>query len=97
MVVLKNRIIVFTFTLAPQQLKVFQTCDNIRGLCALCPDSENAMLVFPGRDTGACDSSSLVTDPPPLFNFFFCCMLLALDKERPTFELRRLLGSHART
>jgi len=51
-VALDSKTVVFTFTKSPQQLHVFRTFSNHRGLCELCPDDGNALLVLPGLEKG---------------------------------------------
>eukprot|EP00038_Savillea_parva_P003194 m.122221 g.122221 ORF g.122221 m.122221 type:complete len:350 (+) comp11100_c0_seq1:204-1253(+) len=51
-VALDSKTIVFTFTKSPQQLHVFKTFANHRGLCELCPEDGNSLLVLPGLERG---------------------------------------------
>ncbi|OBS81124.1 hypothetical protein A6R68_20646 [Neotoma lepida] len=58
-IVLRNRIYVYSFPDNPRKLFEFDTRDNPKGLCDLCPSLEKQLLVFPGHK---CGSLQLVSD-----------------------------------
>ncbi|KAI8081174.1 WD40-repeat-containing domain protein [Thamnidium elegans] len=51
-VVLQNKVFVYHFSLPPQLLHKFETCDNEKGLAAVSTSSSHAILIIPGRQKG---------------------------------------------
>ena len=52
MVILEDKISVFTFSRNPTEINRIQTPPNPRGLCVLCPNNNNSLLAFPGTEPG---------------------------------------------
>uniref|UniRef100_A0AAV2IVL7 G-protein coupled receptors family 1 profile domain-containing protein n=1 Tax=Knipowitschia caucasica TaxID=637954 RepID=A0AAV2IVL7_KNICA len=63
-IILKNRIYVYTFPDNPIKLFEFDTRDNPKGLCDLCPSSEKQLLVFPGHKCGSLQLVDLSNTKP---------------------------------
>ncbi|KAI8327273.1 WD40-repeat-containing domain protein [Choanephora cucurbitarum] len=51
-VILQNKVFVYHFSLPPQLLHTFETCDNERGLAAVSTSHNHAILVIPSRQKG---------------------------------------------
>ncbi|CAI8034217.1 WD repeat domain phosphoinositide-interacting protein 3 [Geodia barretti] len=51
-VTLERKISIYNFTRNPQELHQIETAHNPRGLCCLCPNSNNSLLAYPGQGTG---------------------------------------------
>ncbi|KAL5248223.1 hypothetical protein ACHWQZ_G017415 [Mnemiopsis leidyi] len=52
-VVLTNKIYVFSFPHDPKHLQTIETRSNMRGLCELCPSLNNSLMIFPGTRAGS--------------------------------------------
>lgn len=53
MLALRNRIYVYSFPNNPRKLFEFDTQDNLKGLCNLCPSLQKQLLVFPANKCGS--------------------------------------------
>lgn len=63
-VVLRSRIYVFSFPDNPTKLFEFDTRDNPKGICDLCPSLEKQLLVFPGHKCGSLQLVDLSSAAP---------------------------------
>ncbi|XP_063744990.1 WD repeat domain phosphoinositide-interacting protein 4 isoform X2 [Eleginops maclovinus] len=63
-IVLKNRIYVYSFPNNPVKLFEFDTRDNPKGLCDLCPSLDKQLLVFPGHKCGSLQLVDLSNTKP---------------------------------
>uniref|UniRef100_A0A3B4BUL7 Uncharacterized protein n=1 Tax=Pygocentrus nattereri TaxID=42514 RepID=A0A3B4BUL7_PYGNA len=62
--VLKNRIYVYSFPDNPVKLFEFDTRDNTKGLCDISPSMEKQLLVFPGHKCGSLQLVDLSNTKP---------------------------------
>ncbi|XP_067408457.1 WD repeat domain phosphoinositide-interacting protein 4 isoform X6 [Emydura macquarii macquarii] len=96
-IVLRNRIYVYSFPDNPTKLFEFDTRDNPKGLCDLCPSLEKQLLVFPGHKCGSLQLVSkekLVelrrgTDPATLYciNFSHDSSFLCASSDKGTVHV----------
>nr|XP_038955565.1 WD repeat domain phosphoinositide-interacting protein 4 isoform X3 [Rattus norvegicus] len=96
-IVLRNRIYVYSFPDNPRKLFEFDTRDNPKGLCDLCPSLEKQLLVFPGHKCGSLQLVSkekLVelrrgTDPATLYciNFSHDSSFLCASSDKGTVHI----------
>ncbi|XP_066436697.1 WD repeat domain phosphoinositide-interacting protein 4 [Eleutherodactylus coqui] len=63
-IVVKNRIYVYSFPDNPTKLFEFDTRDNPKGLCDLCPSMEKQLLIFPGHKCGSLQLVDLCNAKP---------------------------------
>uniref|UniRef100_V9KW62 WD repeat domain phosphoinositide-interacting protein 4 n=2 Tax=Callorhinchus milii TaxID=7868 RepID=V9KW62_CALMI len=63
-IVLRHRIYVYTFPNNPTKLFEFDTRDNSRGLCDLCPSVEKQLIAFPGHKCGSLQLVDLSNTKP---------------------------------
>lgn len=86
-VVLEDKISIFTFTRNPVEVNRIQTTPNPRGLCVLCPNTNNSLLAFPGTEPGHVSMLDLAhMDRPPVdilaHEATICCLALNLQGTR---------------
>ncbi|XP_069842667.1 WD repeat domain phosphoinositide-interacting protein 4 isoform X2 [Dendropsophus ebraccatus] len=63
-IVVKKRIYVYSFPDNPTKLFEFDTRDNPKGLCDLCPSMEKQLLIFPGHKCGSLQLVDLCNAKP---------------------------------
>lgn len=63
-IVLKMRIRVYNFPENPEQLFYFDTRENPKGLCELCPNPDRPLLVFPAHKCGSIQLVDLTKRQP---------------------------------
>ncbi|KAH0502656.1 WD repeat domain phosphoinositide-interacting protein 4 [Microtus ochrogaster] len=61
---LRNRIYVYSFPDNPRKLFDFDTRDNLKGLCDLCPSLKKQLLLFPGHKCGSLQLVDLASTQP---------------------------------
>uniref|UniRef100_A0A1I8EC49 WD repeat domain phosphoinositide-interacting protein 3 n=1 Tax=Wuchereria bancrofti TaxID=6293 RepID=A0A1I8EC49_WUCBA len=66
-VVLDTSVHIFSFTDQPEKLQVYDSSRNPRGICCLCPASENSLLAFPAPSSSSavCCLTLAEPDAPP--------------------------------
>uniref|UniRef100_A0A0R3RXF5 WD repeat domain phosphoinositide-interacting protein 3 n=1 Tax=Elaeophora elaphi TaxID=1147741 RepID=A0A0R3RXF5_9BILA len=66
-VVLDTSVHIFSFTDQPEKLQVYDSSRNPRGICCLCPASENSLLAFPAPSSSSavCCITLAEPDAPP--------------------------------
>ncbi|CAB4023011.1 WD repeat domain phosphoinositide-interacting 4-like [Paramuricea clavata] len=62
--VLRTRIYVCSFPNDPKKILYFETRENPKGLCQVCPNHEKSLIVFPAKKCGAIEISDLSAVQP---------------------------------